>query len=57
MFEVDPPCLIFHHNLHRSLTFVSKRAVYAIAGGSEEIMLDLSMRQSLRVHKALGMKL
>jgi alkylation response protein AidB-like acyl-CoA dehydrogenase len=30
---------------------------YAIPGGSEEIMLDLSMRQSLRVHKALGMKL
>jgi hypothetical protein len=23
----------------------------------QEIMLDLSMRQSLRVHKALGMKL
>jgi len=30
---------------------------YAIPGGSEEIMLDLSMRQGLRVHKALGMKL
>ncbi|KAI9147690.1 acyl- dehydrogenase [Paramyrothecium foliicola] len=30
---------------------------YAIPGGSEEIMLDLSMRQSLRVGKALGMKL
>lgn len=30
---------------------------YAIPGGSEEIMLDLSMRQSLRVHKAFGMKL
>ncbi|KAG2163045.1 acyl-CoA dehydrogenase NM domain-like protein [Aureobasidium pullulans] len=30
---------------------------YAIPGGSEEIMLDLSIRQSLRVHKALGMKL
>ncbi|KAH6896844.1 acyl-CoA dehydrogenase/oxidase [Thelonectria olida] len=30
---------------------------YAIPGGSEEIMLDLSMRQSLRVAKALGMKL
>ncbi|KAI9796773.1 MAG: hypothetical protein M1833_006013 [Piccolia ochrophora] len=30
---------------------------YAIPGGSEEIMLDLSMRQALRVHKALGMKL
>lgn len=30
---------------------------YAIPGGSEEIMLDLSMRQSLRVHKLLGMKL
>jgi alkylation response protein AidB-like acyl-CoA dehydrogenase len=30
---------------------------YAIPGGSEEIMLDLSMRQSLRVHKILGMKL
>ncbi|KAB8337255.1 hypothetical protein FH972_021557 [Carpinus fangiana] len=30
---------------------------YAIPGGSEEIMLDLSMRQSMRVHKILGMKL
>lgn len=30
---------------------------YAIPGGSEEIMLDLSMRQALRVHKALGAKL
>jgi alkylation response protein AidB-like acyl-CoA dehydrogenase len=30
---------------------------YAIPGGSEEIMLDLSIRQSLRVHKMLGMKL
>ncbi|KIW98921.1 uncharacterized protein Z519_00584 [Cladophialophora bantiana CBS 173.52] len=30
---------------------------YKIPGGSEEIMLDLSMRQSLKVHKALGMKL
>ncbi|OXV11363.1 hypothetical protein Egran_00869 [Elaphomyces granulatus] len=30
---------------------------YAIPGGSEEIMLDLSIRQSLRVHKLLGMKL
>ncbi|EFW17827.1 hypothetical protein D8B26_004837 [Coccidioides posadasii str. Silveira] len=30
---------------------------YAIPGGSEEIMLDLSMRQSLRVHKAFGMSL
>ncbi|KFA51140.1 hypothetical protein S40293_04725 [Stachybotrys chartarum IBT 40293] len=30
---------------------------YAIPGGSEEIMLDLSMRQSLRVGKAMGMKL
>lgn len=30
---------------------------YAIPGGSEEIMLDLSMRQSLRVSKAMGMKL
>ena len=30
---------------------------YKIPGGSEEIMLDLSIRQSLRVHKALGMKL
>lgn len=29
----------------------------AIPGGSEEIMLDLSIRQALRVHKALGMKL
>ncbi|KAM0324896.1 hypothetical protein ACHAQA_007862 [Verticillium albo-atrum] len=30
---------------------------YAIPGGSEEIMLDLSIRQSMRVNKALGMKL
>lgn len=30
---------------------------YAIPGGSEEIMLDLSMRQSMRVAKAMGMKL
>ncbi|KAI1162762.1 acyl-CoA dehydrogenase/oxidase [Nemania serpens] len=30
---------------------------YAIPGGSEEIMLDLSMRQSLRVAKMSGMKL
>ncbi|KAI9643506.1 hypothetical protein NHQ30_008125 [Ciborinia camelliae] len=30
---------------------------YAIPGGSEEIMLDLSIRQSLKVGKALGMKL
>ena len=30
---------------------------YAIPGGSEEIMLDLSIRQSLKVHQALGMKL
>src|SRR4051794_4650378 len=30
---------------------------YAIPGGSEEIMLDLSIRQALKVHKALGMKL
>ncbi|KAK9369046.1 acyl-CoA dehydrogenase/oxidase [Lipomyces kononenkoae] len=29
---------------------------YAIPGGSEEIMLDLSIRQSLRVHQALGAK-
>ncbi|EGS22147.1 acyl-CoA dehydrogenase-like protein [Thermochaetoides thermophila DSM 1495] len=30
---------------------------YAIPGGSEEIMLDLSIRQSMRVHKMIGMKL
>ncbi|KAK5637272.1 hypothetical protein RRF57_012984 [Xylaria bambusicola] len=30
---------------------------YAIPGGSEEIMLDLSIRQSLRVAKMSGMKL
>lgn len=30
---------------------------YKIPGGSEEIMLDLSIRQSLKVHQALGMKL
>jgi alkylation response protein AidB-like acyl-CoA dehydrogenase/predicted heme/steroid binding protein len=30
---------------------------YAIPGGSEEIMLDLSMRQSLKVAKMMGMKL
>ncbi|KLJ10689.1 acyl-CoA dehydrogenase [Blastomyces silverae] len=30
---------------------------YAIPGGSEEIMLDLSMRQSLKVHQFFGMNL
>jgi alkylation response protein AidB-like acyl-CoA dehydrogenase len=30
---------------------------YAIPGGSEEIMLDLSIRQALKVHEVLGMKL
>ena len=30
---------------------------YSIPGGSEEIMLDLSIRQALRVHRVLGMKL
>ncbi|KAK9472563.1 acyl-CoA dehydrogenase/oxidase [Dipodascopsis tothii] len=30
---------------------------YAIPGGSEEIMLDLSVRQALRVHQALGARL
>lgn len=30
---------------------------YAIPGGSEEIMLDLTMRQSLKVHQFLGAKL
>lgn len=30
---------------------------YAIPGGSEEIMLDLSIRQALKVHQVLGMKL
>ncbi|KIX00493.1 uncharacterized protein Z518_10633 [Rhinocladiella mackenziei CBS 650.93] len=30
---------------------------YKIPGGSEEIMLDLSIRQSMKVHQALGMKL
>jgi alkylation response protein AidB-like acyl-CoA dehydrogenase len=30
---------------------------YAIPGGSEEIMLDLSIRQALKVHQILGMKL
>jgi len=30
---------------------------YAIPGGSEEIMLDLSMRQSMKVAKMTGMKL
>jgi alkylation response protein AidB-like acyl-CoA dehydrogenase len=30
---------------------------YAIPGGSEEIMLDLSIRQALRVHRVMGMKL
>ncbi|EFY92504.1 hypothetical protein J3458_021718 [Metarhizium acridum] len=30
---------------------------YAIPGGSEEIMLDLSMRQSLKVAQVMGMKL
>ncbi|KAF5115037.1 hypothetical protein DV454_002577 [Geotrichum candidum] len=30
---------------------------YAIPGGSEEIMLDLAMRQALKVHEVLGSKL
>ncbi|ODQ67526.1 acyl-CoA dehydrogenase NM domain-like protein [Nadsonia fulvescens var. elongata DSM 6958] len=30
---------------------------YAIPGGSEEIMLDLAIRQSVKVHKFLGAKL
>jgi len=30
---------------------------YAIPGGSEEIMLDLSIRQALKVHQFMGMKL
>jgi len=30
---------------------------YSIPGGSEEIMFDLSIRQSLKVHQTLGMKL
>jgi alkylation response protein AidB-like acyl-CoA dehydrogenase len=30
---------------------------YAIPGGSEEIMLDLSIRQGLKVHEFMGMKL
>lgn len=30
---------------------------YAIPGGSEEIMLDLSIRQAVKVHEFLGMKL
>lgn len=30
---------------------------YAIPGGSEEIMIDLAMRQSLKVHQFLGSKL
>ncbi|KAK9452659.1 acyl-CoA dehydrogenase/oxidase [Dipodascopsis uninucleata] len=30
---------------------------YAIPGGSEEIMLDLSIRQALKVHQALGARL
>ncbi|TWU75910.1 hypothetical protein ED733_006074 [Metarhizium rileyi] len=30
---------------------------YAIPGGSEEIMLDLSMRQSMKVAQVMGMKL
>ena len=30
---------------------------YAIPGGSEEIMLDLSIRQALKVHEFLGAKL
>jgi alkylation response protein AidB-like acyl-CoA dehydrogenase len=30
---------------------------YAIPGGSEEIMLDLSIRQALKVHEFMGMKL
>lgn len=30
---------------------------HSIPGGSLEIMEDLSMRQAMRVHKVLGMKL
>jgi alkylation response protein AidB-like acyl-CoA dehydrogenase len=30
---------------------------YAIPGGSEEIMLDLSIRQALKVHEFMGLKL
>lgn len=30
---------------------------YAIPGGSEEIMLDLSIRQAMKVHEIMGMKL
>jgi alkylation response protein AidB-like acyl-CoA dehydrogenase len=30
---------------------------YSIPGGSEEIMIDLSMRQSIKVAQALGAKL
>jgi hypothetical protein len=32
-------------------------ADHSIPGGSEEIMIDLSMRQSLKVAQALGAKL
>ena len=51
---------------HLRVLYINKQQVerlyrdvraYAIPGGSEEIMLDLSIRQALKVHKALGMKL
>jgi hypothetical protein len=36
---------------------VSYSSYISIPGGSEEIMIDLSMRQSLKVAQALGAKL
>lgn len=44
-------------SLHQVERLYRDVRAYAIPGGSEEIMLDLSIRQALRVHKALGMKL
>jgi hypothetical protein len=37
--------------------FLCRPSVESSLTIEQEIMLDLSMRQSLRVHKALGMKL
>ena len=42
---------------YRFLPLPNPSANNSIPGGSEEIMIDLSMRQSLKVAQALGAKL
>jgi len=42
---------------YRFLPLPNRSANNSIPGGSEEIMIDLSMRQSLKVAQALGAKL